>query len=43
MHKVKVKVSDALVQDVQLLGGCVLLQQLACDLPLGGQHDAVLG
>jgi hypothetical protein len=33
---------DALVQDVQLLGGCVLLQQLARDLPLGGENNAIL-
>jgi hypothetical protein len=33
---------DALVQDVQLLGGCVLLQQLARHLPLRREDNAVL-
>lgn len=33
---------NALIEDVQLLGGGVLLQQLAGDLALGGQHDTVL-
>jgi hypothetical protein len=32
-----------LVQDVELLCRCVLLQQLGCDLALGGEDDAVLG
>jgi hypothetical protein len=30
-----------LVEGVQLLGGGVLLEQLGCDLALGGEHDAV--
>lgn len=32
-----------LVQDVELLGGCVLLQQLGGDLSFGGEHDAIFG
>jgi len=32
-----------LVEDVELLGRCVLLQELGCDLALSGQDDAVLG
>jgi hypothetical protein len=32
-----------LVQDVQLLGRCVLLKQLAGDFSFGGKDDAVLG
>lgn len=35
--------SDILVQDVQLLGGGVLLEQLGGDTALGGQDDAILG
>lgn len=34
---------DILVQDVQLLSGGVLLEQLGGDSALGGQDDAVLG
>jgi hypothetical protein len=34
--------SNALVQDVQLLGRCILLQQLASDLPLCGENNAIL-
>lgn len=34
---------DVLVEGIELLGGCVLLQQLARDFPLCGQHDAVFG
>jgi hypothetical protein len=34
---------DELIQGVQLLGGCVLFEQLAGDLALGGQDNAILG
>jgi hypothetical protein len=34
---------DALIENVQLLGGRVLLQQLARDLALGGEDNAVAG
>lgn len=36
-------VVDALIDCVELLGGCVLLKQLAGDLPLGGKDNAILG
>lgn len=39
----KQKKMDALVQDVELLGRSVLLQQLRGDLSLGGQDDTILG
>jgi hypothetical protein len=34
---------DSLIENVQLLGGRVLLQQLARDLALGGEDNAVAG
>ena len=34
---------DELIQGVQLLGGCVLFEQLAGDLALSGQDNAILG
>jgi hypothetical protein len=34
---------DALIENVQLLSGRVLLQQLARDLALGGEDNAVAG
>lgn len=34
---------DILVDCVELLSGCVLLQQLAGHLPLRGKHNAILG
>lgn len=34
---------DILIQNVQLLGGGVLFQQLGCHAALGGQDDAILG
>lgn len=37
------RVFDALVEDVQLLGGCVLLQQLRRHLALCRKDDAVFG
>lgn len=33
----------ALVQNVELLGGSVLLQQLRGDLSLGGKDNTILG
>lgn len=32
---------SVLIENVQLLSGGVLLQQLTCDLSLGGQDDAI--
>lgn len=32
----------ALIENVQLLCRCVLLQKLAGDLPLGGEHNTIL-
>ena len=40
---VTVALHYALVQDVQLLRRCVLLQQLAGDLALCSEHNAILG
>lgn len=34
---------DVLIENVKLLGGCVLLQQLGSDSSLCGQDDAILG
>lgn len=36
------RADDVLVQDVELLGGCVLLEQLGGDSSLSSQHDAIL-
>ena len=34
---------DSLVQDVQLLGRCVLLEELRGHFALGGEYDAIVG
>jgi hypothetical protein len=33
---------DVLIERVELLCRCILLEQLAGDLPLGSQYDAIL-
>ena len=42
-RKIRIRYVDELVQGVELLGGCVLFEQLAGDLALGGQNNAILG
>ena len=37
------KKRDVLVEDVELLGRCVLLEELRGNLALGGEDDAILG
>ena len=44
MRIIYVYISEAriLIEDVELLGGCVLLEKLRCDLSFGGEDNAIL-